>query len=83
MAGALRPFNTCDTVLEYFKDQAPEYLIQRAGGGDMTTTTDQAGPPVRTRTAPQQGRAADSLGCRGVGGYARALENERARGRNR
>ena len=52
MAGALRPFNTCDTVLEYFKDQAPEYLIQRAGGGDMTTTTDQAGPPVRTRTAP-------------------------------
>ena len=63
MAGALRPFNTCDTVLEYFKDQAPEYLIQRAGGGDMTTTTDQAGPPVRTRTAPQQGRAADSSGA--------------------
>jgi uncharacterized secreted protein with C-terminal beta-propeller domain len=63
MAGALRPFNTCDTVLEYFKDQAPEYLIERAGGGDVTTTTDQAGPPVRTRTAPQQGRAADSSGA--------------------
>jgi uncharacterized secreted protein with C-terminal beta-propeller domain len=63
MAGALRPFKTCDTVLEYFKDQAPEYLIERAGGGDVTTTTDQAGPPVRTRTAPQQGRAADSSGA--------------------
>ena len=51
---ARRPFNTCDTVLEHFKDQAPEYLIQRAGGGDMTTTTDQAGAPVRTRTAPSK-----------------------------
>ena len=33
MAGVLKPFSTCDTVLEYFKEQAPEYLIQRAGGG--------------------------------------------------
>ena len=32
-AGALKPFSTCDTVLQYFKDQAPEYLIDRAGGG--------------------------------------------------
>ena len=32
MAGALQPFDTCDNVLQYFKDQAPEYLIQRAGG---------------------------------------------------
>ena len=31
MAGALKPFNTCDTVLEYFKDQAPEYLIRTRG----------------------------------------------------
>src|SRR4029453_16912513 len=36
MAGALKPFNTCDTVLEYFKDQAPEYLIDRARGGGAT-----------------------------------------------
>ncbi len=33
MAGALQPFDTCDSVLAYFKDQAPEYLIQRVGGG--------------------------------------------------
>ena len=30
MTGALKPFDTCDTVLQYFKDQAPEYLIERA-----------------------------------------------------
>ena len=33
LTGALKPFDTCDTVLQYFKDQAPEYLIERAGGG--------------------------------------------------
>ena len=48
MAGVLKPFNTCDTVLEYFKEQAPEYLIERAGAGDVATTTDEAGAPVRT-----------------------------------
>ena len=32
LAGVLKPFNTCDTALQYFKDQAPEYLIERAGG---------------------------------------------------
>jgi uncharacterized secreted protein with C-terminal beta-propeller domain len=62
MAGVLKPFNTCDTVLEYFKEQAPEYLIERAGAGDVTTTTDEAGAPVRTRAVPRQGRAADSSG---------------------
>ena len=62
MAGALKPFNTCDTVLEYFKEQAPEYLIERAGGGDVATTTDEAGAPVRTTAVPNQGRAADSAG---------------------
>ena len=35
MAGALQPFDTCDSVLAYFKDQAPEYLIQRVGGGGV------------------------------------------------
>ena len=62
MAGALKPFNTCDTVLQYFKEQAPEYLIERAGAGDVATTTDEAGAPVRTPAVPKQGRAADSSG---------------------
>jgi uncharacterized secreted protein with C-terminal beta-propeller domain len=57
LAGALMPFNTCDTVLQYFKDQAPEYLIQRAGGA---TTADSGGAAERTTAIPQQGRAADS-----------------------
>ena len=39
MTGALQPFTTCDTVLQYFKDQAPEYLIERARhGGGMPRT---------------------------------------------
>jgi uncharacterized secreted protein with C-terminal beta-propeller domain len=57
MAGALKPFNTCDTVLQYFKEQAPEYLIERAGSA---TTTDAGGAAERTTAVPQQGRAADS-----------------------
>ena len=61
MAGALKPFNTCDTVLQYFKDQAPEYLIGRAGGGNVNTTT-EAGAPVPRTAVPKQGRAADSSG---------------------
>jgi uncharacterized secreted protein with C-terminal beta-propeller domain len=60
MAGALQPFDTCDTVLEYFKDQAPEYLIQRAGG--VVSTTTEAGAPVPRTAVPKQGRAADSSG---------------------
>jgi uncharacterized secreted protein with C-terminal beta-propeller domain len=60
LAGALKPFDTCDTVLEYFKDQAPQYLIERARGGVATTT--EAGAPERTTAVPKQGRAADSSG---------------------
>ena len=59
LAGALVPFNTCDTVLQYFKDQAPEYLIERAGGA---TTTDSGGAAERTTAVPKQGRAEDSAG---------------------
>jgi uncharacterized secreted protein with C-terminal beta-propeller domain len=59
LAGALKPFNTCDTVLQYFKDQAPDYLIQRAGG---ITTTDSAGAAERTTSVPKQGPATDSAG---------------------
>ena len=61
MAGALKPFNTCDTVLQYFKDQAPEYLVERARGG-VVTATDGAGAAERTTTLPKQGRAPDSSG---------------------
>jgi uncharacterized secreted protein with C-terminal beta-propeller domain len=48
--GALQPFDTCDTVLQYFKDQAPEYLIQRAGGGDRVATDTGTGA-AEQRTA--------------------------------
>jgi uncharacterized secreted protein with C-terminal beta-propeller domain len=57
LAGMLKPFDTCDTVLQYFKDQAPEYLIERARG---VTSTDAGGAAERTTAVPQQGRAADS-----------------------
>ena len=36
-AGTLKPFGSCDTVLQYFKDEAPEYLINWAGGYAMRT----------------------------------------------
>jgi uncharacterized secreted protein with C-terminal beta-propeller domain len=54
-AETLKPFNTCDSVLQYFKEQAPEYLIERAG--QMTTTTVDAGG---AKAEPVPGRAADS-----------------------
>ena len=57
LAGMLKPFNTCDTVLQYFKDQAPEYLIERARGA---TTTDAGGAAERTTAVPPQGRASDT-----------------------
>ena len=37
LPGPLQPFDTCNSVLQYFKDQAPAYLIERAGS---VTTTD-------------------------------------------
>ena len=57
LTGALKPFNTCDSVLQYFKDQAPEYLIERAGGA---ATTDGAGVPERRSGVPQQSRDSSS-----------------------
>ena len=56
LTGALKPFNTCDAVLKYFKDQAPDYLIERARGG---MAIDEAGASAR-RPA---GRTADSSGA--------------------
>ena len=67
LAGALKPFNSCDTVLQYFKDQAPEYLIERAGGA---TATDSAGAAERTTAVPKQGRANDSAGTTAESGGA-------------
>ena len=69
MAGALQPFGSCDNVLKYFKDQAPEYLIQRAGGIVASRTTDAA-PPGAERAAPKAGRAADSSGTTTESGSA-------------
>jgi hypothetical protein len=45
-AAALQPFTTCDAVLQYFKDNAPEYLIERAGGG-VAAAAEGGGAPVR------------------------------------
>ena len=64
LAGLLKPFDTCDTVLEYFKEQAPEYLIERAGA----TYGDFGGAAERTGAVPQQGRAEDSSGASGGSG---------------
>jgi uncharacterized secreted protein with C-terminal beta-propeller domain len=69
MAGALQPFGSCDNVLKYFQDQAPEYLIQRAGGIVASRTTDAA-PPGAERAAPKAGRAADSSGTTTESGSA-------------
>jgi uncharacterized secreted protein with C-terminal beta-propeller domain len=57
MAGALKPFDTCDTVLAYFKEQAPEYLIERASGGKAARTTSGSVPG-----ATEQRAANDSAG---------------------
>ena len=54
--GALQPFDTCDTVLQYFKDQAPEYLIERAGGGDRVATDTGSGA-AEQRTAKDSSNA--------------------------
>ena len=58
LTGALKPFDTCDTVLQYFKEQAPEYLIERARSGTMTT--DEAGGPVRRTAVPAESRDSSS-----------------------
>jgi uncharacterized secreted protein with C-terminal beta-propeller domain len=56
-AAALQPFTTCDAVLQYFKDHAPDYLIERAGGGTAGSAEDRG---VRVRRAP--GTDQDSSG---------------------
>ena len=61
LTGTLKPFDTCDTVLQYFKDQAPEYLIERAGGG-VANATEDAGIPVSRAAGPQRGSGDESAG---------------------
>ena len=55
MAGTLQPFDTCVSVLEYFKDQAPEYLIERAGNGRRQSAgagaEDSAGAAAESRAS--------------------------------
>ncbi|HEY6614681.1 MAG TPA: beta-propeller domain-containing protein, partial [Vicinamibacterales bacterium] len=51
LTGALKPFDTCDTVLQYFKDQAPEHLIERASGLKAANRTTEAGADSAATTA--------------------------------
>ena len=60
LTGPLKPFNTCDSLLKYFKTEAPDYLIQRArGGGGIPTST--GGLQARRSGVPEQ-TGADSAG---------------------
>ncbi len=61
-AGTLKPFGSCDTVLQYFKDQAPEYLINSAGGYAMTDVAGGGAVPVSSGAAPQRDTGAESGG---------------------
>ena len=56
LTGPLKPFDTCDGVLQYFKDRAPEYLIARVSGD--TAAGSAAGAPVRSTGVPDQAAAA-------------------------
>ena len=57
VTGALTPFPSCDTVLQYFQDQAPEDLINRVSGG--MAATGGAGNPFWRVPMPAQ---ADTAG---------------------
>ena len=60
-AVTLKPFGSCDPVLQYFKDQAPEYLINWAGGYAMTDSA--GGGVVPASRAAQSGPGNDSSGA--------------------
>jgi uncharacterized secreted protein with C-terminal beta-propeller domain len=64
LAGELKPFAECDAALEYFKKNAPEYFITRAGGGGIAVDNGFAATaedaPVTTMTAPGQQSFAES-----------------------
>ena len=53
LTGPLKPFDTCDNLLRYFKSQAPDYLIERArGGGGLPTS--MGGTQARRASVPEQ-----------------------------
>ena len=56
MAGTLQPFDTCETVLQYFKDQAPEYLIERVA--TAAASPPKPGRQIRRARLPQRGQSA-------------------------
>lgn len=55
--GVLTPFDSCENVLQYFKDQAPDYLIERASGAVYAASD---GGPMLEAPVPSQAR--DSAG---------------------
>jgi uncharacterized secreted protein with C-terminal beta-propeller domain len=56
-AATLKPFRSCGTVLQYFKEHAPDYLIERAGGEVWTAVDGGAG-----RGVPDVAAARDTAG---------------------
>ncbi|HEU4545443.1 MAG TPA: beta-propeller domain-containing protein [Microlunatus sp.] len=70
VTGALRPFPGCDTVLQYIKDEAPDYLISRVGGGMAATT---AGAPLERTSVTDQG--SDTASAADAGSAAGAPEH--------
>ncbi len=59
--GTLKPFGSCDSVLKYFQDQAPDYLIERAGGGDFAERG--SGPMQRVGASPARDTGAAAGGA--------------------
>ena len=54
-AGPLKAFANCDAVLGYFKEHAPDYLIEQAGrgwaGGSADGGVERSSRPVAARAA--------------------------------
>ncbi|HEY5784978.1 MAG TPA: beta-propeller domain-containing protein, partial [Microlunatus sp.] len=65
LTGALKPFPSCDTVLRYFKDQAPEDLIDRVSGGMAATRGGRE--PFWRAPMPAQADTASSAGAESAG----------------
>lgn len=61
VTGALKPFPSCDTLLQYFKDEAPENLLNRVRGG--MASSDAGAPLERTTVTDQGGDAAPAAGA--------------------
>ena len=57
--GVLTPFDSCENVLQYFKDQAPDYLIERASGRAYAASGSDSAP-VSAREARDSAGAGES-----------------------